>query len=87
MIVRCLGGLDYWRYGLERIADLARDNGFLFAAWVPHIPEVKRALGLSNAALGFALLGPAVGSLLSMAVVGRATSRFGSALITRNQAF
>src|SRR5258708_30968363 len=21
VIVRCLGGLDYWRYGLERIAD------------------------------------------------------------------
>jgi cobaltochelatase CobN len=32
IIVRCLGGLDYWRYGLERIADLARDNGILFAA-------------------------------------------------------
>jgi len=32
VIVRCLGGLDYWRYGLERIADLARDNGILFAA-------------------------------------------------------
>src|SRR5438132_1682546 len=23
VIVRCLGGLDYWRYGLERIGDLA----------------------------------------------------------------
>jgi cobaltochelatase CobN len=32
VIVRCLGGLDYWRYGLERIADAARDNGVLFAA-------------------------------------------------------
>ncbi|MBV8191355.1 MAG: cobaltochelatase subunit CobN [Alphaproteobacteria bacterium] len=32
VIVRCLGGLDYWRYGLERIADLARDNGLLLAA-------------------------------------------------------
>ncbi len=32
VIVRCLGGLDYWRYGLERIADAARDNGLLFAA-------------------------------------------------------
>ena len=32
VIVRCLGGLDYWRYGLERIADLARDKGLLFAA-------------------------------------------------------
>ncbi|MBV8393470.1 MAG: cobaltochelatase subunit CobN, partial [Alphaproteobacteria bacterium] len=32
VIVRCLGGLDYWRYGLERIADAARDHGVLFAA-------------------------------------------------------
>src|SRR5476651_590775 len=32
VIVRCLGGLDYWRYGLERIADAARDYGVLFAA-------------------------------------------------------
>jgi cobaltochelatase CobN len=32
VIVRCLGGLDYWRYGLEHIADVARDHGVLFAA-------------------------------------------------------
>lgn len=32
VIVRCLGGTDYWRYGLERIADVARDYGILFAA-------------------------------------------------------
>lgn len=32
VIVRCLGGVDYWRYGLERIADLARDRKILFAA-------------------------------------------------------
>ena len=32
VIVRCLGGLDYWRYGFERIADIAREHGILFAA-------------------------------------------------------
>ena len=32
VIVRCLGGLDYWRYGLEHIADIARERGILFAA-------------------------------------------------------
>jgi cobaltochelatase CobN len=32
VIVRCLGGLDYWRYGLEHIADAARERGILFAA-------------------------------------------------------
>ena len=32
VIVRGLGGLDYWRYGFERIADLAREKRLLFAA-------------------------------------------------------
>lgn len=32
VIVRCLGGLDYWRYGLEHIADVARERSILFAA-------------------------------------------------------
>jgi cobaltochelatase CobN len=32
VIVRGLGGLDYWRYGFERIGDIARENGVLFAA-------------------------------------------------------
>ena len=32
VIVRCLGGLDYWRYGFERIGDMARDKRLLFAA-------------------------------------------------------
>jgi cobaltochelatase CobN len=32
VIVRCLGGFDYWRYGLEIIASIARSNGILFAA-------------------------------------------------------
>jgi cobaltochelatase CobN len=32
VVVRCLGGLDYWRYGLERIADAAREHDVLFAA-------------------------------------------------------
>ncbi|MGL4395369.1 MAG: cobaltochelatase subunit CobN [Hyphomicrobium sp.] len=32
VIVRCLGGLDYWRYGLERIAAEARARGIVFVA-------------------------------------------------------
>jgi cobaltochelatase CobN len=32
VIVRCLGGFEYWRYGLEIIASTARSNGILFAA-------------------------------------------------------
>lgn len=32
VVVRCLGGLDYWRYGLERIASVCRSRHILFAA-------------------------------------------------------
>ena len=32
VIVRCLGGFDYWRYGLEIIGAVARKNSILFAA-------------------------------------------------------
>jgi len=32
VIVRCLGGFDYWGYGLEIIASVARRNGIRFAA-------------------------------------------------------
>ncbi|MGB7914414.1 MAG: cobaltochelatase subunit CobN, partial [Rhodomicrobium sp.] len=32
IIVRCLGGLDYWRYGFERLADIARNKGILLIA-------------------------------------------------------
>lgn len=58
-------------------------NGFLFGSWVPRIPEVKHDLHLSSAALGLALLAPAVGALVSMRWYGLASARFGSALMTR----
>ena len=62
-------------------------NGLLFAAWVPHIPEVKHHLGLTDASLGLALLGPAVGSIISMPLIGRATTRYGSGRVTAVLAF
>ncbi|WP_210484220.1 cobaltochelatase subunit CobN [Microvirga antarctica] len=31
ILVRCLGGLDYWRYGLERLRDLCREGGIPLA--------------------------------------------------------
>ena len=30
-VIRCLGGLDYWRYGIERCAAAARANGVILA--------------------------------------------------------
>ncbi len=62
-------------------------NGLLFAAWVPHIPQVKHELGLTDASLGLALLGPAVGSMISMPLIGRATTRYGSGPVTVVLAF
>ncbi|MGJ5177688.1 cobaltochelatase subunit CobN [Bradyrhizobium oligotrophicum] len=32
VVVRCLGGLDYWRYGIERIAAVCRSRKIMFAA-------------------------------------------------------
>jgi len=58
-------------------------NGALFGAWAPRIPEVKADLGLSSGALGLALLGLAVGSLVSLPLGGAAASHFGSATATR----
>ena len=52
VIVRCLGGLDYWRYGLERIADLARDNGILFAALPGDDRADPRLASMSTMATG-----------------------------------
>ncbi|MEP6598976.1 MAG: MFS transporter [Actinomycetota bacterium] len=58
-------------------------NGFLFGAWVPRIPEIKHDLDLSSGALGLALLAPALGSVLTVGLYGRACLRFGSAPVTR----
>jgi len=31
VVIRCLGGLDYWRYGIERCAQVARAHGVVLA--------------------------------------------------------
>ncbi|MGU3463791.1 cobaltochelatase subunit CobN [Methylobacterium sp. C33D] len=31
VVIRCLGGLDYWRYGIERCAEAARTHGVVLA--------------------------------------------------------
>ncbi|HEX2904789.1 MAG TPA: MFS transporter [Jatrophihabitans sp.] len=62
-------------------------NGFIWAAWVPHIPEIKASLHLSDGALGLALLGPGIGSILTMPLVGKALARWNSAVVTSVMAF
>ncbi len=49
-----------------------------FANWVARIPVVQQKLGLTNGALGIALLGTAVGALLAMPITGWLVARVGS---------
>ena len=53
-------------------------NGAALGSWVPHIPDAKHALGLTDGPLGLALLGMAVGSLVGLPLSGVLTARFGS---------
>jgi MFS family permease len=53
-------------------------NGFGFASWVVRIPAIQEKLALSEGLLGLALLGLAIGSLVSMPLAGWLVSRLGS---------
>jgi MFS family permease len=57
-------------------------NGAVFGNWAVRIPAVKADLDLSEAALGGALLVPAVGALIAMPLVGALSARFGSRAAT-----
>lgn len=58
-------------------------HALLFASWTAHVPSIKSDLGLSDAALGTALLGAPIGSVLATVVVGWALPRLGSAPVVR----
>jgi MFS family permease len=58
-------------------------HGLLFASWTAHIPQVKEHAGLTVGALGLALLGAPVGSVLAMLVSGRLLPRLGSRRMVR----
>ena len=57
-------------------------NGAMFGNWAVRIPDIKASLDLSEAALGAALLVPAVGALISMPLAGAMSARFGSRAAT-----
>ncbi|MEV4560305.1 MFS transporter [Kitasatospora sp. NPDC049285] len=57
-------------------------DGFLFAAWVVRIPDVRAQVAASHSALGLALLCISAGAVATMALVGRACLRFGSRQVT-----
>jgi MFS family permease len=58
-------------------------QGFLFASWTAHIPQLKEHLGLSDGRLGLALLGAPIGSVLALVVVARILPRIGSRPLVR----
>jgi fucose permease len=53
-------------------------NGLALASWVPHVPAVKRAHGLTDGALGAVLLCMAVGALVALSRAGGVVARLGS---------
>ena len=53
-------------------------NGVALGSWFVRIPAIQERLGLSEGLLGVALLGAAVGALISMPLAGALASRFGS---------
>lgn len=53
-------------------------HGLVVSTWVSRLPSVKAALRLSDGALGLALLGTAIGSILGIAAAGVLVTRFGS---------
>jgi MFS family permease len=58
-------------------------HGLLFASWTAHIPHVKAQLGLTDATLGFALVGGPVGSVCAMVVSAYLLPRLGSRRIVQ----
>ncbi|WP_344598435.1 MFS transporter [Actinomadura vinacea] len=57
-------------------------HGLVGAAWVARIPQIKRELGLSEGALGVALLGAPVGVVLAVRFAGWTVARWGSRATT-----
>lgn len=58
-------------------------SGAVLASWVPHIPGMQRALGLSPGVLGLVLLAPAIGSVIAMLISGGLCARWGHARVNR----
>lgn len=53
-------------------------QGLVFASWASRIPDIKSALEMNEATLGFLLLFLPFGQLLTMTLAGWAVGRFGS---------
>lgn len=58
-------------------------HGLISAAWVARIPQIKAELGLTEGALGVALLGSPVGVVVAVCLTGRMAARWGSGPVVR----
>lgn len=54
-------------------------NGFTAGSFVARIPDIKKALGISDGTLGLSLLFISIGVFLALRPAGRNSARFGSA--------
>lgn len=61
-------------------------NGFVLASWLPHIPAVKAAHGISDGQLGLVLLCMAAGAMLALPLAGGLVARLGSRRVTAGAA-
>ena len=52
--------------------------GVVSMAWVPRIPEIKEAVGLTNSQLGLVFIGSTIGAVLGAQLAGRAIHTFGT---------
>ena len=57
--------------------------GVVSMAWVPRIPEIKAALGLSDGEFGVVLVSSSVGAVIGAQLAGRLIQRFGSRNLMR----
>ena len=57
-------------------------NGVLYGTWAARIPEIQARCGLGEGALGLALLGLAVGLVVSASVAGPLVARLGAHRVT-----
>jgi MFS family permease len=55
-------------------------HGLVVSTWVSRIHSIKSELALSDGALGLALLGTAIGSMIAIPICGALVTRFGSRL-------
>lgn len=52
--------------------------GVVSMGWVPRIPEIKEAIGLTNSQLGLVFIGSTIGAVLGAQLAGRAIHTFAS---------